>query len=125
MGEIGAFVLVAAAEEGRGCGGGGGVGARGEGFAPGEAEFDFELIFTAVMTKLVCFWKVDGGTGEAHLRLHVTKLGMMVFGKGWLHQMSFGRTTSVPTGSPSLETGMLSPCRDTITHRLVSVLIRS
>lgn len=44
LGEIGTFVLVAA-EEGRG---GGGVRDRGDGFAPGETEFDFELVFAAV-----------------------------------------------------------------------------
>lgn len=51
--EIGAFVLVAATENGRG--GGGGVGARGRGFAPGETKFDFDLIFSAVEDGLVEF----------------------------------------------------------------------
>ena len=124
LGDVGAFVLVAAAEEGSG-GRGSGVG-RGEGFTPGETEFDFELVFTAVVKSGVSKTHGWAGGGKGtYLRLHVTKLGMMVFGKGWLHQMSFGSTTSVPTASPSLETGMLSPCRDTITQRFVSVLIRS
>ncbi len=61
---------------------------------------------------------------QVRLRLQVTKLGMTVFGSAASFHSTSGMIFSVLRATSGPDTGIASPCREAITHRVTSVFWR-